>query len=116
MPRARERRRPSRASVSCGWSFPNQLADAVLVFVLIARPIAAMNVTDLALAIDDDGARHLIDVIRLAHLVGGVEQNWKADRLAGQQFFDGRRFLVDIDSDQGKAGRLVLLVHLVEQR
>src|SRR3984957_1826273 len=115
MLRAADPRRPRSALLTCAWSFSNQLANAVLVLVLVTGPVAAVDVADLPLAVDDDGTRHFVDVVRLAHLIRGVEQHGKAHRLAREQFLDGGRFLVDIDADQSEARRLVLLVHLIEQ-
>src|SRR5258706_4123863 len=97
------------------WSLANQLANAVLVLILVAGPIAAVDIADFALAIDDDGTRHFVHVVRLAHLVRRIEQYREADRFACQQFLDRGRVLVDIDADQGKARRFVLLVHLIQQ-
>src|ERR1700737_2452603 len=103
MLRARARCRPRQASMRCAWSLANQLANAVLVLVLVAGPIAAVDVADFTLAIDDDGTRHFVDVIRLAHLVRRIEQHREADRFAREQFLDRWGVLVDIDADQGKA-------------
>src|SRR5258708_39801301 len=98
------------------WLLANQLANPVLVLIPVAGPIAAMDVADVALAIDDDGTRHFIDVIRLAHLVCRVEEDGETDRLAREQFLHGGRFLVDIDAAQGKAPRPELLLHPFPQR
>ena len=52
--------------------FPYQLANTVLVLVLVARFVATVKITNVALAVDQHRARHLIDVICLAHLAGRI--------------------------------------------
>src|SRR5450631_1109094 len=116
MPRARVRRRSLPAAKMSAWSLANQLTDSILVLVLVAGPIATVDVADLTLAVDDDGTRHFIDVVGLAHLICRVEQHRKAYRFASQQFLDRWRLFVDIHANQSKARRLVFLVHLIEQR
>src|ERR1700733_4887852 len=95
---------------------PDELTDTILIIVLVARPIAAVDVADLALAVDDHRARHLIDVVGLAHLIGGVEQHGEAHGFAREQLLHRRRVLVHVHPDEREARRFVLLVHLVEER
>src|ERR1700721_296892 len=83
--------------------FPYELADAVLIFVLIAGPVAAMDIANLALPVDDHGTRHLIDMVGLADLIRRIEQYRKTDRLARQPLFDRRSLFVPVDSDQSEA-------------
>src|ERR1700731_1721204 len=109
MLRARDRRRSPQA-LTCAWSLSNQLANAILVLVLVTGPVASVNVADFPLAIDDDGTRHFIHVVRLAYLVRGVEQHGEAHRFTRQQVLHCGPFLIDIDADEREARRLVFLV------
>src|SRR5882757_5848690 len=49
-----------RCGAIYAWLLANQLTDAVLVLIFIARPIPPMNVANLALAVDEDRNRHFL--------------------------------------------------------
>src|SRR5262245_31079930 len=54
--------------VTIDTSFFDERANLVQVFAFVARLVAAVHGADVALAIDEDRARHRVHVVELAHL------------------------------------------------
>ena len=75
-----------------------------------------MQITDIAVAIDEYRARHCDDVIQLADTVLRVVQHREADRTVLQERLPVGRILFDVDAQQREAEWLVLPMNLLEQR
>src|SRR5690606_32906864 len=117
-PRARPRRPLGRAVpiAANGSSFSQQLPDLSLILMLVTGLVAVMDVTHLALAIDDHGRRHRDDSIQTADLVRRIEQHGEADRRFFQKLLDASRVVLDVDAEQREAEILVALMKRLEMR
>src|SRR5688572_20375739 len=91
-----------------------QRSDLIQILAFVAGLVAAVQVANIALAIDEHGARHGAHVVQLAHLAVAVEQHREGHRRFLQPAFSilGVRF--HVHAHQGEAERTVALVHLFE--
>src|SRR5690606_26962904 len=112
-------RTPALSAVRCPpftiLSLLQQRANLIEVLALIARLVAAVQVANVALAIDEYGARHRAHLVHLTDLAVLVEQHGERDRRLRKPAFSILRVCFHVHAEQREAKRTVTNVNLNEK-
>src|SRR5688572_14203776 len=104
-------RQPLTASIS---SLLQQRPNLIQILAFVAGLVAAVQVANVALAVDEHRARHGAHVVHLADLAVAIEHHRERHRRLAQPLLGVLAVGIDVDADQREAERTVALVHLVE--
>ena len=97
-------------SIAYSQLFTNQLLYDFDVFGFIPRLVTKMDVSNHAISINHDGARHRLQVIQLTHLLAFIYQYWKGDFGLVYDFLSWFRIALDIDAEHGEPRVFITIV------